>query len=117
MIIIAFSTKTSRLIPQIICREYKHCAPIIINPDNMTMTMYQFVRRNHIVQIPLKQRDIKLLGANGWRFIYIPRDITSQFDARAAKTCVDLSKRAIGMHAPMIQTPGALYRRLSNTMK
>lgn len=78
------------------------------------MIMYQFVRRHDIAEIQLHPRDLKLLGANGWRFIYLPRDVDSQFDPQLAKTCVDLSKRAIAMRAPYIQTPYALMRRLSD---
>lgn len=78
------------------------------------MIMYQFVARGNVARIALRPRDIKILGANGWRFIYIPRDATTHFNPDRAKTCVDLSKRAIGMHAPYVMTPDALFRRLSD---
>lgn len=111
MIIIAFSNKTSRLIPNILCRKLKHVAPIV--PHNNKLIMYQFVKRGYVEKITLRVRDMKILGAHGWTFAYIdgitpPHD----FNPYAAHTCVDLSKRAIGMRNWRIQTPLGLYKAL-----
>ena len=76
--------------------------------------MYQFIKPGCIEQIKLKLRDIQILKSNGWEFIYIdgvtpPHD----FDTVNAYTCVGLTKYAIGMKNWRIQTPLALYRKLS----
>ena len=53
MIIIAFSNKTSKLLPRLFCKKFKHVAPIVIG--NSQITMYQFVRRGEIAKINLAQ--------------------------------------------------------------
>ncbi len=110
MIIIAFSNKTSKILPRIFCRGFKHCAPIIINGDKMTM--YQFVCRGHIAEIKLSMRDIGILKKHGWEFVYMPIALPHNFDLSGAYSCVCVAKRAIGMRASQIQTPGALYNRI-----
>ena len=112
MIIIAFSNKTSKVIPHILCRKYKHVAPIV--PSGNELTMYQFVNYRHVEKIKLNMRDIKILKAHGWEFIYIngialPHD----FNPYHTRTCVDLTKRAIGLKNLRIQTPSALYKNLT----
>ena len=112
MIIIAFSNKTSKFIPNILCRKYKHVAPIV--PRDSKLIMYQFVSPGYIKKITLHMRDIKILGAHGWDFLYIdgvtpPHD----FNPYRAKSCVDLTKSAIGIKDWHIQTPLALYRKFS----
>ena len=112
MIIIAFSENTSKLLPRILCRRFRHCAPIICNRNNLIM--YQFVHRNKIEQICLRTRDIALLRAHGWHFVYLPTDIQIHDHCLLrAYSCVDLSKRAIGMKSLFIQTPLALYKKLT----
>ena len=73
--------------------------------------MYQFVRPGTVEKIPLRKRDIALLGAHGWRFVYVPCELPRNFPCPAF-TCVGMAKRAIGLHAPMVMTPDALYRRI-----
>lgn len=111
MIIIAFSKKTSKFLPRIICRNFKHCAPIIVT--NGTMYMLQFTSPKRIYKIPMDNRAIRTLGAHGWKFVYVPRSLPADFCACAAFSCVDLSKRALRLHAPRIQTPDSLYRYLN----
>lgn len=74
--------------------------------------MYQFVRRGHVAHITLRGRDLAILRAHGWRFIFIPMDLSCTFNATHAQTCVDLAKRAIGMRTWRIQTPNALYKQI-----
>ncbi len=111
MIIIGFSGKTSKILPRIFCGKLKHVAPILQNESDWGM--FQFIRRGNVVCIPLNNRDIKVLSAHGWQFVYI-NDITLPhgFNAQTAWTCVQLAKRAIGMRKWWIQTPNALYRDL-----
>lgn len=111
MIIVAFSNKTSKFIPNILCRKFKHVAPIV--PHNNKLIMYQFVTRGYVKKMVLQIRDIQILRAHGWKFIYVDgATMPVDFNPYAAYTCVDLAKRAIGIHNWQIQTPLALYKRL-----
>ena len=111
MVIIAFSNKTSKILPRILCRRFRHCAPIIC--AGRKLIMYQFTNIHNITKIELDYRDIAILRAHGWRFIYIPIDIPHDFNSGRAYSCVDLSKRAIGINNPFIQTPYALYKHIA----
>ena len=111
MIIIAFAPKSSQILPNIFCRKFKHCAVIVRNKSGCIM--YQFVSVHNIKQIKLRPRDIHMLGAHGWRFVYLPCGVQYSFNPYAAWTCVDMAKRAIGIHAPFIQTPYALYKKIN----
>ena len=111
MIIIGFAEKTSKLLPRIFCKHFRHCAPIVCTQKSLVM--YQFVKRNHIARIPLKPRDIGILKAHGWQFVYISPTASRQTpDIKSAYSCVDLSKRVIGIKSIFIQTPNALYKHL-----
>jgi hypothetical protein len=110
MIIIAFSDKTSKILPRLICRKFKHVAPIAVHNDKLVM--YQFVRRNICVKVHLRMKDIKILNKNGWRFIYLTGDVPPNFNTKNVRTCVELTKRAIGLKSRLIQTPNALYKYL-----
>ncbi len=114
MIIIAFSNKTSKILPKIFCQKFKHCAPIAVN-KNGQLIMYQFVRQGNIAQIKIRMRDIKILGQYGWKFIYMPCALPRGFNGRGARTCVGLCKRAIGIKNVTIQTPDALHKYLYTT--
>ena len=111
MIIIAFSKNTSKILPHILCRKFRHCAPIICNKKDLIM--YQFIKHNHIEHIHLHTRDIAILRAHGWQFIYTTADTPPNNQCfKHAYSCVDLSKRAINLHSVFIQTPYALYKYL-----
>jgi len=111
MVIIAFSEKTSKIFPRIVCRRFRHCAPII--PTGRHMIMYQFTAPGRVAKIKINMSGVRRLRAAGWRFIYVPGAAAADFDARGALTCVALSKRALSLHAVRIQTPDALYNYLS----
>lgn len=111
MIIIAFAHKSSKKIPNLICKKFKHVAPIILNKNKMQML--QFVRKNNIHKINLKMRDIKILKKHGWFFIFTNNNIPCDFQPNKAWSCVDLCKRALGIKQHWIQTPDALYRHLN----
>lgn len=112
MIIIAFSNKTSKIIPNILCRRLKHVAPIVPRDDKLIL--FQFIKRGHIEKVVLQMRDIKILRAHGWEFIYIDgATVPPNFNPYTAYSCVDLTKRAIGVHDWRIQTPHGLYKRLT----
>lgn len=114
MIIVAFCTKTSKLLPRIVCRHFKHCAPIVPSGDaSKTMVMYQFVHRNKIVPIPITARGLRTLRAHGWAVVCVAGVTPPPDLARAcAPTCVAFTKRACGMRRAGIQTPDALYKYL-----
>ncbi len=109
MVIIAFAPKSSKFLPHVLCRKFKHCAVIV--KDKNDFLLYQFVSRNHIDIIPIKSRDIKILTAHGWRFVYVPCNLPYIFPIKTW-TCVNLAKYAIGIHAPFIQTPDGLYQKI-----
>ena len=110
MVIIAFSPKSSKFLPNIFCKNFKHCAVIV--RDGKNFILYQFVSRHNIEQIHLRQRDIKILQQHGWHFIYLPCELAHNFP-RKTWTCVNMAKDAIKMHAPFVQTPDTLYRAIS----
>lgn len=110
MILVAFSVKTSKILPRIFCWHFRHVAPIICDRNNK-MLLYQFVRRGHIVKIPITKTGLNLLKQNGW--VILQLNVKHKCcDVQSAWTCVDLTKRTIGVRAPFIQTPDALYKRL-----
>ena len=112
MMIIAFSENTSKILPRILCRKYRHCAPIVC--DEHGLIMYQFINRKNIVKIKLSQRDITILRTHGWKFIYISPNVKINLDCAHAYSCVNLSKRALNIHSIFIQTPYALYKYLTH---
>lgn len=130
MIIIAFTKKTSKILPRAICHNFRHTAPII--PTGGGLVMYQFNAPGRVTKIYMKPESINILRAHGWRFVYMgvtpPRAFTdnihpprahathrgyqTQKCKMQALSCVDLSKRALNLNAPFVQTPDALYRYL-----
>lgn len=111
MIIIAFAPNSSKLLPNIFCKHFRHCAVLFRKKNKFIML--QFVSRKHIEQIELQQRDITLLTSHGWRFIYIPCEMPHEFNPHNAWSCVDMAKRAINIKSVTIQTPYGLYKKLS----
>ena len=109
MIIIAFSKKTSKIMPRIFCRKFKHVAPILIKNDGLEI--WQFVNRKSIVKILLKWRDLKILGEYGWEFI-VQDCVTNDVKTGRMLTCVQLTKKVLGIKNRRIQTPYALYKFL-----
>ncbi len=112
MIIIAFCTRTSKVMPRIFCRHFRHCAPIVPNSGDATRSymLYQFVRHGNIVKIPLNMRDIKLLRNAGWVFMW--RDANVPTIIPNARTCVGLCCNMLGIKNRLILTPDDLYRAL-----
>lgn len=110
MIIIGFTHKTSKVLPRIFCRDFRHVA--VIYSTGACLTMYQFVHRNRIVKIKLRWRDIKILTQHGWVFVCLPGVAGQNLDKYRAWTCVQLAKYAVGMHALCVQTPDALYKKI-----
>ena len=110
MIIIAFSNKTSKFIPNILCRKFKHVAPIV--PRGNKLIMFQFIAPGRIEKIALRVRDIKILKTHGWRFVYLQNAQVHNVNTSRVLSCVQLAKCMIGMRCPHIQTPNALYNMI-----
>ena len=111
MIISAFSKKTSKFLPNLICRRYKHVAPII--PDGKELIMYQFVRPGDIAKIKIQLRDLTILKSHGWDFVYIDgAALPHDYNPYLARTCVDLTKHILCIKNIFIQTPLALYKKI-----
>ena len=112
MIIIGFTHKTSKVLPRIFCRNFRHVA--VFYPTGACLTMYQFVHRNRIAKIKLRWRDIKILTQHGWVFVCLPGVMGQNLDKYRVWTCVQLAKHAVGMHAFCVQTPDALYKKIKS---
>ena len=109
MVIIAFAPKSSKILPNLFCTRFKHCAVLVKTKNEFLL--YQFVSRGHIDIIKIKSRDITMLGAHGWRFVYVPCNLPARFPIKTW-TCVNLAKYAIHLHAPTVQTPDRLYQKI-----
>jgi len=113
MLYIGFSTVSHKLSARILCKHFRHCAPIIINNDKYIL--YQFVNKNNIAKIILTSRDLKILEHHGWKFIKYNGKIahTRALKSKSIITCVQFTKRFCGINKKTIQTPDALFRFLT----
>ena len=111
MIYIGFSTQSNKLSARILCRTYRHCGPILIARNKCVL--YQFVRYKKIVPISINRRDINILKHFGWYFIKYDGAIINKHLLKSnAITCVQFTKRAIGIKDITIQTPDTLLKYL-----
>lgn len=110
MIIIAFSKKTSKILPRILCRKWRHVAPIVM--ENNKLMLYQFIRKNRVEKIPLKMRDIKILMQYGWVFYTIKSEPNKKPNFNNAWTCVQMTKDIAKIKNIWIQTPNALLEKI-----
>lgn len=111
MLYIGFSIYSHKIHSQIFCNKYKHCAPIVIHGDNVTI--YQFVHIGKIAEINIQKNDLKVLKKHGWKFVKYPKKISSINTIRGL-TCVQFTKHACGIKNIKIQTPDALLKYLVN---
>lgn len=113
MVYIGFSPKTHKTYAQILCKNFKHVAPVLVS--NNKCVIYQFVHLNKIVLISIKRRDLQILAKYGWKFIKYNCKFTPE---RAIKTkplnCVQFTKRACRIKNIHIQTPDALFEYVAN---
>ena len=112
MIYIGFSTQTHKILPRIICKHFRHCAPITINGDKCVL--FQFVRMNKIVKIHLSTKDLNILKHYGWKFIKYncKFDRTREINYKSI-TCVQFTKNACRIKNKRILTPDDLYKYLN----
>ena len=108
---IGFSTQTHKPIAKFVCHKFKHCAPVIIDKNNVKI--YQFTKYRNVNIIEIKLRDIKILKRYGWIFIkYKNNKKTPKYKQIHAITCVHFTKQFFNIHKISIQTPDALLKHL-----
>lgn len=110
MLYIGFSNYSNKIHAKILCHKYKHCAPVIINGDNVVM--YQFVRTNKTAKIIMHKRDLKILEKHGWCFVKYNAD-NPNITKKCYLTCVQFTKSICKIRNIKIQTPLALFRYLN----
>ena len=108
---IAFSKTSHKLYARILCRHFRHCAPVTEN--NNIFILYQFVNRKNIVPIQLKSRDIKILKRNGWQFIKYKNN-AMPIHIKKSLTCVQFTKKVLKISKIFIQTPDQLFNFVCN---
>jgi len=110
MLYIGFSNYSSKCYANILCKKYKHCAPVIINKKDVII--YQFIRINKVAKILVQKNDIKKLERHGWTFVKIASH-TRETLAEHCLTCVQFTKKMCGIKNITIQTPLALFNYLN----
>lgn len=110
MIIIAFSKKTSKILPKLFCKNFRHCSPVI-KKGNFYI-LYQFVKINYFEKIILNKSALNKLEKNGWLFVKIKQMPVKNVNNIKAISCVSFTKKFIRMKNIFIQTPDALYKKL-----
>ena len=111
IIYIGFSTKTYKTLARIVCRRFKHCAPVVVTKNKCKI--YQFTKTNKITIINVKKRDIKILEQFGWKFVkYSANSLPQNALNIRAITCVQFTKRFCGIEKITLQTPDALLKYL-----
>ena len=112
IIYIGFSRRTHKLSGRILCRDFKHCAPVVITKHGYNI--YQFTKYNQITIIRIKKRDITILEKYGWRFVkYNLQTFPKNAVHIHALTCVMFTKKFCGIKRANIQTPDALLKYVS----
>ena len=112
MLYIAFSSRSHKLYAQILCRKYRHCAPVLMT-DNKCI-IYQFIKRGQIAQISIRPDDINILKHYGWKFVKYDTKFAPTIALKTKPwTCVQFTKQSIGIRKITIQTPDALLRYLN----
>jgi len=118
--IIGFTHKTGKILPRILCRNFRHCA-VVLNEKRKMKNEKCFIfmnkTKNGIHIMKLSKRDLKILEKNGWVFIKtnLKSNNFSFFTFHFSFiTCVGFAKRALGIRRPFILTPDQLYKYLTS---
>lgn len=111
MLYIGFSNYSKKIHAKILCKKFKHCAPIIINGDNVII--YQFVHTNKIAKIVIQKSDLKTLKKHGWIFVKYSLNNPNITKGKHYLTCVQFTKDTCGIKNIKIQTPLALFKYLN----
>ena len=113
--LIGFTHKTSKILPRLFCRRFRHCAVVIRNKEKGIRNKYVMYQagKGPIELIHLNKRDLKILEQHGWIFVEIKRNlIPFSLFLFPYLTCVGFAKRALGIRNPFIWTPDQLYRKI-----
>ena len=110
MLYIGFSNYSNKFYAKIFCKQYKHCAPIVVNKNGAII--YQFVHINKTVKINIKKSGLKLLKQHGWTLIKYPIQLKEKH-TMLCLTCVQFTKRVCGIKNIKIQTPSSLLNYLN----
>lgn len=112
MMYIGFSKQTYKVLARILCKQYRHCAPLIFKGNQGIM--YQFVARKKIVLIKIRKQDMVILKHFGWLFIPCNKqNLNKPVLTSRALTCVQFTKQVIGIKNIKIQTPDVLLKYLT----
>jgi len=109
MIIIGFTHRTSKILPRLFCRHFRHCAVILKDKENKYILIQAGLGIRKL--IVLQKRDLKILEQYGWVFVKFPTAGAS-CPMPYSTTCVGFVKRTLDIRAPFIWTPDQLYRYL-----
>ena len=112
MIYIGFSTKTHRFYARVLCRHFRHTAPILVIGDRCII--YQFISPRQISLIAVRTKDLKILKMFGWKFIKYHGKFTPQITLKQKNiNCVQFTKHACNIKNIFIQTPDSLFKYLT----
>lgn len=113
MLYIGFSTQTHRFYARILCRHFRHVAPVLVNKNKCII--YQFIAPNNISLITIKRKDLKILQKYGWKFVKYNGKFAPKHAIKTKPiTCVQFTKRACRIKNIAIQTPDALFRYVNH---
>jgi hypothetical protein len=121
---IAFSPHSTKLFAQLFCHRFKHCC--VLFPARRGEYILIQIGIDGVRLIQIGAREIKIMKSKGWAFVEIKDKkekktnyktnltiLFSFFPFISLLTCVGFAKRALGIRAPFIWTPDALYKVLS----
>jgi hypothetical protein len=112
-IIIAFAPKTTKLLPRLLCRKYRHCC-VIFPVAAQRRTLVQ-IGADGVRLFPVNARALRRMEQAGWVMARVekPKGRAPGLHAPGLPsflTCVGFAKKAAGIRNPMVWTPGQLYR-------
>ena len=122
-LIIAFTEKTTKFLPRIFCRRFRHCCVLFPFAGNKYALVQ--IGIDGVRVIPVDARAIRRLERAGWVIVrsksagqraQVKRcDVMHQCPVPSAQflTCVGFAKRTLGIRDPFIWTPDGLYRHLT----
>ncbi len=113
MIYIGFSIKTHKMFANILCRHFRHVAPIVIIGNKCII--YQFTAPHNISLIATTTKGLKILESYGWKFIKYggKNDLQHALKSKPI-TCVQFTKCVCGIKNILIQTPDALFKYIQH---
>lgn len=115
--IIGFSEKTSKILPKIFCRKFRHCVVIFQTNKKIPDFIMVQIGSDGIKFINIKLSGIKKLESFGWVFIKTNiQQSPVKLKTLSFLTCVGFAKRALGIHNPLILTPDQLYKHLKKLL-